>query len=183
MTIGADFTVYASDPLHGGIYRKPRGATEVEVLVAPGTFRSPQGLALSADGTHLYVSDYRYGLARIELANGLVERIASEIPVILDGLDGLWLHNGELIAVQNGTSPIRISAFTLSDNGSRIVAARTLEQAHPGWTEPLGGSVAGGALYYIATGQWDRYVKGEPAAEKPPIPTDIRRSPLAPAKD
>ena len=183
ITIGADFTAYASDPLNGGIYRKPRGGTQVEVLFEPGTFRSPQGLAVSDDGAHLYVSDYRYGLARIALASGTVERIASDVPVILDGVDGLWLHEGKLVAVQNGTSPIRISAFTLSGDGSRIIAARTLEQAHPGWTEPLGGSVAGGALYYIATGQWDRYVKGEPAAEKPPIPTEIRRLPLGSSED
>lgn len=183
ITIGADFTLYASDPLNGGLYRKPRGATGVEVFVEPGTFRSPQGLALSDDGTHLFVSDYRYGLARVELASGSIERITSDIPAILDGVDGLWLHRGELIAVQNGTSPMRISAFTLSDDGRRIVGARTLEQAHPGWTEPLGGSVAGDALYYVATGQWDRYVKGVPAVEKPPIPTDIRRLPLARAED
>lgn len=178
ITIGRDRTVYASDPIGGGVYRKPMGATELETLIAPGTFRSPQGLALSRDGTRLYVSDYRYGLAMIDLATGDVERLVSDVPAILDGVDGLWFYEGELIAVQNGTSPMRISAFTLSEDGTRISGVRTLEQAHPGWTEPLGGSIANGALIYVATGQWDRFVKGEPAQDKPAIPTEIRRLPL-----
>ena len=172
-------TVYASDPLGGGIYRKPVGATELETLIAPGTFRSPQGLAVSADGARLYVSDYRYGLAVIDLATRQSARLPSDVPAILDGVDGMWLHEGELIAVQNGTSPMRISAFALSEDGARIVAVRTLEQAHPGWTEPLGGTIANGALYYVATGQWDRFVKGEPVQDKPAIPTEIRRLPLS----
>lgn len=179
LAISADATVYASDPLHGGVYRKPVGATELEMLVAPGTFRSPQGLAVSPDGARLYISDYRYGLAMIDLATGQVERLPSDVPAMLDGVDGMWLHQGELIAVQNGISPMRISAFTLSEDGTRITAARVLEQAHSGWTEPLGGSIAGGALHYVATGQWDRFVKGEPAQDKPAIPTEIRRLPLA----
>ena len=101
------------------------------------------------------------------------------ISAIIAGVDGLWLHEGELIAVQNGTSPMRISAFRLSDDGTRIIGYRVLEQAHPDWTEPLGGSIADGALYYVATGQWDRYDKGALRDGMAPIPTVIRRLPLA----
>lgn len=183
LTISTEATVYASDPLGGGIYRKPVAATALEVLVAPGTFRSPQGLALSEDGKRLYVSDYRYGLAIIDLASGEVARLASDVSAMLDGIDGLFRYGNELIAIQNGTSPMRISALTLSEDGYRISGVRVLEQAHPEWTEPLGGSIAKGALFYVATGQWDRFVKGEPASDKPAQPTEIRRLPLSAAPD
>lgn len=175
IAISGDATVYASDPLGGGVYRKPVAATQLETLVAPGTFRSPQGIAMSADDKRLYVSDYRYGLAMIDVASGSVSRLASDVPAILDGIDGLWRYENHLVAIQNGTSPMRISRFTLSEDGTRIVAAKVIEQAHTAWTEPLGGSIADGALYYIATGQWDRFVKGEPAEGKPAVPTEIRR--------
>ena len=175
LAAGPDGTVYASDPVNGGVYRAVTGARTLEALVAPGTFRSPQGLAVSADGARLYVSDYGYGLAMIDLASSAVTRLASDIFVALDGVDGLWLHDGELIAVQNGTSPMRISAFALSADGTRIVGHRVLEQAHPGWTEPLGGSLHDGALIYVATGQWDRYDKGQLREGMTALPTTIRR--------
>lgn len=180
LAAGPDGTVYASDPKGGEVYRARPGAAALEVLVEPGTFRSPQGLAVSAEGARLYVSDYRYGLAVVELASGAVTRLASDVPAALDGVDGLWLHKGELIAIQNGTSPMRISAFTLSEDGTRITAHRVLEQAHPEWTEPLGGSIANDALYYVATGQWDRYDKGVLREGMAAIPTVIRRLPIRP---
>ncbi len=178
LAMGPDGTVYASDPLSGGVYTKGVWAEDLTVLVQPGTFRSPQGLAVSEDGARLYLSDYRYGLAMIDLATGRVARLESDVPVLLDGIDGLWRSGSELIAMQNGASPMRIVAFTLSGDGTRIVAARVLEQAHPDWTEPLGGSIADNALVYVATGQWDRYDKGQPVEGKPPQPTQIRRLPL-----
>ena len=100
---------------------------------------------------------------------------------MLDGVDGLWRHSNELIAVQNGTSPMRISAFTLSEDGSRVVGHRILEQAHSEWTEPLSGSIDEGALIYIGNGQWDRFVDGRLADGKQALPTEIRRLPLGPA--
>ena len=180
LAVGPDRMVYASDPIGGGVYRLRPYATALEALVPPGTFRSPQGLAVSVDGARLYLSDYRYGLAWVDLAGGAVTRLASDVEAALDGIDGLWLHRGELIAVQNGTSPMRISAFTLSEDGQRITGHRVLEQAHPDWTEPLGGSIAGDALYYVATGQWDRYDKGTLREGMAAIPTVIRKLPLAP---
>jgi hypothetical protein len=178
LAIGPDGAVYASDPMGGGIYTVAAEARQITELVAPGTFRSPQGLAVSEDGRRLYLSDYRYGLAMVDLASGAITRLASDVPVALDGVDGLWPYKGELIAVQNGTNPMRISAFRLSDDGTRIIGRRLLEQAHPEWTEPLGGSIADGALYYVATGQWDRYDKGTLRDGMPALPTVIRRLPL-----
>jgi hypothetical protein len=180
LAASSDGRVFASDPQGGAVTQGRRGAAELAFLVAPGTFRSPQGLAVSADAKRLYVSDYRYGLAMIDLATGKASRLASDVPVALDGVDGLWLHQGELVAIQNGTSPMRISAFRLSEDGTRITGHRILEQAHPDWTEPLGGSIADGALYYVATGQWDRYDKGRLREGMAAIPTVIRRLPLGP---
>jgi len=180
LAAGPEGTIYASDPIGGGVYRAARGAEVLSPLVAPGTLRSPQGLAVSADGQRLYVSEYRYGLAIIALGTGAVTRLVSEVPVALDGIDGLWRQGDELIAVQNGTSPMRIIALRLSDDGSRITGHRVLEQANPEWTEPLGGSIADETLYYVGNGQWDRFDKGFSKPDLPPVPTQIRRFVLRP---
>ena len=183
LAIGADETVFASDPINGGVYQKSKGDLKLTSLVEPGTFRSPQGLAVSEDGTRLYVSDYRYGLAVIDLETRALSRLISDVPVLLDGVDGLWIHKSELIAVQNGTSPMRISAFMLSEDGTRITGHRVLEQAHSEWTEPLGGSISGDTLVYVGTGQWDRYDKGVLREGVEAIPTQIRRLLIADRTD
>lgn len=180
VTVGPDGTIYASDPEGGGIYSARRDSAQLAPLVAPGKLRSPQGLAVSADVQRLYVSDYRYGLAMIDLASGTVSRLASDIPVALDGIDGLWRLEDELVAVQNGTAPMRIIALRLSEDGTRITGHRVLEQAHPEWTEPLGGSIAAGTLYYVGNGQWDRFDKGQPKPDMPAIATQIRQLRLRP---
>jgi hypothetical protein len=51
--------------------------------------------------------------------------------MLLDGIDGLWLQEGELIAIQNGLNPKRIVALALSDDGNHITSMRVLEQANP----------------------------------------------------
>lgn len=174
----ADGTIFASDPLGGGIYRLRPGSDALEALVPPGSFRSPQGLATSADGKWLYVSDYNYGIAVVPIDGKPIERLATDLPILLDGVDGLWRHGSELIAVQNGTSPMRIVALQLAEDGLRITGHRVLEQARPDWTEPLSGHLGQGALYYVGNGQWDRLKEGRPDPSRPFIETRIRKLPL-----
>ena len=176
--IAENRSVFASDPISGGIYVLGPERRSIEVLVAPGTFRSPQGLATSDDGTRLYVSDYRYGIAIIDLVTSHVSRLATEVPAILDGTDALFRRGNSLIAIQNGTSPMRIAQFMLSDDGLRVEDVRVLEQAHREWTEPLSGHLGPDALYYVGNGQWDKYVAGELAEGKQPEPTQVRLLPL-----
>lgn len=175
-----DGTIFASAPLEGGIYRVRRDADVMDVLVPSGIFRSPQGLVTSPDSTKLYVSDYAYGIAIVDLASGRVSRLTTSLPILLDGVDGLWRQGNELIAVQNGTSPMRISAFALSNDGTSVVGHRIIEQSHPEWREPLSGYLGDGALYYVANGQWDRWVDGKSVAGKPFTQTYIFRVPTKP---
>ena len=108
ISIGPDGKIYTSDPLGGGVYFATLTDEALQTLIPPGTFRSPQGLATSADNSKLYVSDYRYGIAVIDLDTRKVSRLASDIPVILDGVDGLWRYKNELVAVQNGDALIYV---------------------------------------------------------------------------
>lgn len=181
ITFGAHGTVFASDPLGGGIYRLDPGADEIEILIPPGTFRSPQGLAQSADERWLYVSDYRYGLAAIDLGTGAVHRLTTSLPILLDGIDALLRHGNELIAIQNGTRPMEIVALELGNDGLSITSHRILERDHPEWTEPLGATIHNGRLYYIANGQWGSFAEGGELAEGAElVPTIIRSLPLDP---
>ncbi len=179
LVVGAEGVVYASDPVSGAIYRTSHGNEMLETVLPPGTLRSPQGIVELADG-RLIVSDYRYGLALVDQQSGCIVQVTTDLPLLLDGIDGLWLHDQMLIAVQNGTRPMRIMAFTLSLDATTIIGARVLEQSHPDWTEPLGGSLEGGGLLYVANGQWERFEPGGALVEEAsPEPTQIRWISLA----
>lgn len=179
LAVDAAGTVYASDPLSGAVYTARADANELQALVAPGTFRSPQGIVPLPGTSLVVVSDYGYGLALIDTATGAVNRIAAEGPVLLDGIDGLWLDGDRLIGVQNGVRPMRIVELTLSADKTRVVAFVVREKAHPAWTEPAGGSLSDGELVYVATAQWDRFGDaGVLSGDRPPAPTEIRALPL-----
>lgn len=174
--IAGDGSIYASDPTGGGIYRLASGDEVIETFIAPGSLRSPQGLVESEDGKRLYVSDYRYGLAVIDLETRGLTRLDADFPILLDGIDALLRHGEELIAVQNGTSPMRIVALKLAADGHSITDYRELERANPDWTEPLGAAIHGDNLYYIGNGQWALYEPGgalKQGAEA--MPTQVRR--------
>ncbi len=180
LTVAADGTVYASDPISGAVYRAAPGADELQTLIAPGTFRSPQGIVAFPGTSLVAVSDYAYGLALVDVVAETVHRIAADVPVLLDGIDGLWLDRDRLLGLQNGARPMRIVELTLSPDRARVVAAAVRERAPSAWTEPVGGNISNGELVYVATGQWDRFgAGGAPAGERPPVPTEIRALPLA----
>jgi len=173
LAVAADGTLYASDPFSGAIYV---GRTSgLGILVAPGQLRSPQGIVALPGSSRIVVSDYAYGLALIDAGTGAVRRLATETPLRLDGIDGLWLHGDALVGVHNGSRPMAIVELLLSPDHTRVVAGFNRERAHSEWTEPVGGSLFADELVYVATGQWDRFTDGgAPSAERPPVPTEIR---------
>ncbi len=176
LAIAPDGRLYASDPLTGAIYSTTREIWQLWPLVEPGTFRSPQGMVPWDGG--LVVSDYGYGLAFVE-RGGAVTRIEADQPMLIDGIDGMWRRGDTIIAIQNGVRPARIVALAMSPDGHRVRSLRVLERAHPSWTEPVGGSLVGDELIYVATGQWDRFGPGGArVGERPPGPTEIRALPL-----
>ncbi|MEL1250163.1 hypothetical protein [Aurantiacibacter gilvus] len=179
IAVGPDGTVFGSDPVGGGVYTASMQDASMTALIAPGTFRSPQGLAVRPDGRSLFVSDYRYGIAVVTLPSRQVYRLQMEEHALLDGVDGLWLYGNELVAMQNGLGPMRLIAITLGGGPASAASYRVIERNHPGWTEPLGGAISGNALVYIGTGQWELFGEGGALAEGlEPQPTAIHRVPL-----
>jgi hypothetical protein len=167
--------VYVSDGMNGAVYRCRPGCTALEAWLPAGTFRSAQGMAVSANGRLLYVADYRYGLAAVDRASGRVWRMRAPPGMMLDGIDGLVRDHGRLIATQNGAPPLRIVALTLSPDGLGITALHVLERANPAWEEPSLGTVIGDLFVYVANPQWGRYGAGGAVTGEGPIqPTQLR---------
>jgi hypothetical protein len=93
----------------------------------------------------------------VDLGSRNVSLVEAADSVLALGIDGLYFHRGNLVGIQNGVTPHRVTRFTLSPAGDRVLRAEVLERAHPRYDEPTLGVLVGGDLYYIANAQWERF--------------------------
>ena len=149
--------VYATDSRAGTLYRVPPGGEILEPFLESPLLLSAQGLVLTPEERVLYVADYARGILRVDLRRRVVSPVEMAADVLALGVDGLYLHGGALIGIQNGVTPHRVARFTLGPGGDRVVRAEVLERAHPRYDEPTLGVLVGGELYYVANSQWERF--------------------------
>jgi len=154
LILGSD--IYTSDSIGGGVYRLGAERESLEAVIEPGLLLSPQGMA-ALDDERIVIADYPTGLWTIQRTSGAIYRLRSNSAAALTGLDGLYEHHGDLIAIQNGTSPKRILRIHLNDVKTAIDRVEVLAQNLLGWGEPSLATIHDGALYYIANSQWDRF--------------------------
>lgn len=154
MTLTESGDVIVSDGEGGGVYRVPAKGEVLERL-DDGDFVSPQTPAMHPDGKHIFVPDYVRGIGVLELATKQVKWLSMEGRFALNGIDGLYFNRGRLIAVQNGTSPERVVAFTLNATLTRIESEIIIERSTPTLGDPTHGVIVGDDFYYIANSGWD----------------------------
>jgi len=152
-----DDTILATESLTGILYRYSISRAEFSEVVGVGTLRSMQGLVLDESGDYLYVADYVGGLFRVSLTDNAVTRVRADDSTSLFGIDGLYRHGSELIAIQNGIQPHRVVAFALSGSGLEITGSRILARNMPEFDEPTLGQVVGDEFYFIANSHWNRF--------------------------
>jgi sugar lactone lactonase YvrE len=157
LVIASDNVIYATDSLSGAVYRYYVDANEFEVLVEQGELGSPQGLVLDEGGQNLFVADYTGGLYRVSLDDGSVLKVSMHESASDVGIDGLYRHGRELIAIQNGIRPHRVVALQLDSDGQAVTGVRRLASGHPEFDEPTLGVVRGDDFYFVANSHWNRF--------------------------
>ena len=155
LLVEANGDVLVTDSLGSGIYRLRAGASSLETFVAPGVFRSPQGI-VAGPGGRIYVADWGYGLFRLE-ADGKRREIESPPDVPLLGIDGLVARGRTFYATQNGIAPARVAALELDAAGDRVVSGKILDMNDPEFAEPTLLTLVGDDLYVVGRSQWGRY--------------------------
>lgn len=176
LTVAADGGVFVADSLGGAVYRLAAGAAALEPLVPPDAgLRSPNGLALSADGRRLYVADYPGGLFAVDLPSAEVHLLTHPPDATLRGIDGLVRHGDTLLAVQNGVAPHRVLRLHLAADGLTIRRVDTLLASHPDFDEPTLATLAAGRLLVVANSHWNRFAEDHtlPSGLAPPIVLEL----------
>ena len=156
LALGPRGDVYLTDSYEPVLYRLRPGADTLERITHP-LFRSLQGMAATDDDRFLYVADYSRGLLRVRLADGDVRKLGVAAGTDTRGCDGIVLHRGAFVAVQNGASPARIVRFVLNAAGDSIVAARVLDRNPALAPEPTIGTMMDDRFVYVANSQWEEF--------------------------
>ena len=167
--------VYTTDSGAGAVYEITPENT-ARMLVKPGDLPGANGLAAAPDAKHLYIA-HNTGLAVIDLESGTFKKVANETRENVAAIDGLYEWHGQLVGVQNITTPGRVVLITLSTDGATIIKVQTmLSHHHKALDEPTTGAPTEQGFFLLAaTGMAHYNDKGEiDDPDKVPRPTIVR---------
>ncbi len=149
--------VFVSDSQTNTVFIINEKTRQLEPYFTSPDFWNIQGLSFSDNEKFLFISDYVRGIFRLELKTKSLTEVKCDLDVSLKGIDGLVYDDHALIAIQNGTNPLRVSRYVLNTSQDQIVKFEIIDRKHPAFNEPTLGVVAGKTFYYIANSQWGGY--------------------------
>ncbi len=109
--------VYLTDTPAGMVWHLANGAADLTRLSE--RFEFANGIALSSEGSLLYVSTFPDGITVLDLKPGIVTPIGRPTNLCLATIDGLYFHGGALIAIQNGFMSPQVVRFSLTQRPLR----------------------------------------------------------------
>jgi hypothetical protein len=147
-----------------GVFHLPPGKSVLQRLAAYDGFVN--GIAASDGGQYLFLADQRRGVVRLELATRALLPLGVPPGATLAGVDGLYVRERTLVAIQNGLLgvPARALQGWLDDRLERVECVAELDRAHPAFDVPTTGVLVGDDLYYVASSQLSAFA----AAKEPP---------------
>ncbi|NIP42094.1 MAG: hypothetical protein GWO41_00885 [candidate division Zixibacteria bacterium] len=150
LTVSSTGDVYLSG-ISAHVYRHNTG--KLDTLISGEKMAGSNGIALSTDETMLFVADYAGGIIVVDLSSGESVELKCPPDISLYGIDGMYFHEGSLIAIQNAFNPWRVARFYLNDDYTAVESMTVLEQKNPAAVEAFTGSLAGDKFNYIALGK------------------------------
>jgi hypothetical protein len=169
--------VFATDSASGAVYEiAVKGPGPSRELLPAARLGGANGLAASPGGGKLYVA-HATGLAVIDLASGAMKRVANNTREHVSAIDGLYQWQGQLIGVQNLTTPGRVIVMTLTPDGEAITRVTTmLSHHHNALDQPTTGAIAGDSFYLLAATGIARFNRdgGIDEPESAPRPLVVR---------
>jgi hypothetical protein len=151
--------VLVTDSTDNSVYSLPPGGKKL-VRYGLGKRAYPNGIALSSDGTTVYVA-HAFGVARMNVDGTELAELSAPAGVSLAQADGLYFWNGGLIAIQNGYGANRIVHLLLASDGKSVTAGKLLEYRSSNLNLPTTGAILNGNFYYMVNTQIDHEQDGK----------------------
>jgi sugar lactone lactonase YvrE len=152
LAIAANGDLFITDTRASVVHVLRHDKENLENFASLAPYSRPNGIVLSKDESRLYVANLN-GMLVVETKTAKQTSLALADPVALAGVDGLYLYENSLLAIQNFESPRRVVRFYLNETGDRAERAEVLETNHPLYDIPTTGALVGRDFYYIANSQ------------------------------
>ncbi len=170
LAVASDGTVYATDSLMPLVYHLPPDADHPRIFFGSAALSALRGVALNEELDKLYVADYELGLMVLDTSGGQQAwRLAIPDTLNLGGIDGLYLSDNYLVAIQNGISPERVLRLELGADGLGVIAVAPIVAALDSFDGPTYGAMNGSELYFFANSHW-QHVRSNGRPIKRPMP-------------
>ena len=140
--------VYVTDSNDGSIYTVSHQTDSLTLFIKSDAFRYPNGIALSQDGKIIYLANSGTEIFVIDSRTKTITPLNHPGTFTTYGIDGLYLHENNLIAVQNNLE--RITRFDLDATGTTAIKMDILEANNPALDIPTTGALVEDTFYYIA---------------------------------
>lgn len=152
-----EHTAVTTDSLTGAVLELDTRSGEFTPLIERGRLSSPQGIVFDANRNSYFIADWTGGLFRFHRPTGNLVRVNGAPDTMLYGIDGLYLHKGDLVAIQNLAKPHRVTRLRLDAAGRRVTDQKTLARALPEFDEPTLATIRNDKLYVNANSHWNRF--------------------------
>ena len=143
----SDSTVLVLDRVGHRVFRLRPRSQELELAA---TLADSEPVSIAPADSRIYVAT-KSGISALDPDTRSVTPLSAATGVDLDHITRLRSYKGSLVAIQESAGSYRAVRIALDGGGHRARSMQILDAALP-TTDPTAATVAGGVLYYLASG-------------------------------
>ncbi len=164
LTITPEGEAWVTDSRAGAVYRAGREGDKLMRFDLGRQFPGANGIAMAADGRRIYLACFPEGIVVLDPGNKTAVAMRRPAGMTLAAIDGLYLHQGRLIGVQNTLVIYRVAAWTLNTAGDAVEKEEILERSSKYLKDPTTGVFLRGIFHFIANSELDHWKDGKLSA-------------------
>lgn len=143
--------IYMSDTKSASIYLLKSGSNTLELFYKSSEISFANGITISDDNTKLYIASFTKGIRVLDISTKKILNEQDSLG-ISQGIDGLKLYQGNLLAIQNGvkSKSFNFRKLILNSDGDKIVGYEIISENNKDLELPLTFCMAGNRAVVIA---------------------------------
>jgi len=158
LAIGPDNSIYITDTERHRVYKLSYPLGTISTFLQHESLKYPNGIAISEDGSKLYVDSWTNGIRIVDTASGEILN-GLHGPTVEYGIDGLKYFRGNLYAIRNGGKDKRkhgLVKIALNMAGDSLGGVTPILLGHKKMNIPTTFAIDKGYAYILANSQLER---------------------------